>query len=154
MSIHNVCFYKEKRKKKSQNLSSSASKEVLWHWNCLTEAIPVSIHKIYHILPNYRTYLYKRTVKQICSLQITASVLFVYLGICCWCSFELHRLVDAIQMSTHNIVFIKTIRRKKTKKKKHNITYPVNTIRWVICWSCFWSILLVDGYIFHYKFPQ
>ena len=32
----------------------------------------------YHIRPNYRTYSYKRTVKQFHSLQIIASVLFVY----------------------------------------------------------------------------
>ena len=32
----------------------------------------------YRIQPNYRTYPYKRTVKQFRSLQITARVLFVY----------------------------------------------------------------------------
>ena len=32
----------------------------------------------YRIRPNYRTYPYKRIVKQFRSLQITASVLFVY----------------------------------------------------------------------------
>ena len=32
----------------------------------------------YRIRPNYRTYSYKRTVKQFHSLQIIASVLFVY----------------------------------------------------------------------------
>ena len=35
----------------------------------------------YRIRPNYRIYPYKRTVKQYRSLQITASVLFVYLFI-------------------------------------------------------------------------
>ena len=30
---------------------------------------------------------------------------FLYKGICCGYSFELHRQVDAIQMSTHNICF-------------------------------------------------
>ena len=34
--------------------------------------------KTYRIRPNYRTYPYKRTVKQFRSLQITASVIFVY----------------------------------------------------------------------------
>ena len=29
----------------------------------------------YRVQPNYRTYTYKRTVKQFCSLQVTASVL-------------------------------------------------------------------------------
>ena len=33
---------------------------------------------LHRILPNYRTYPYKRTVKQFRSLQITVSVLFVY----------------------------------------------------------------------------
>ena len=32
----------------------------------------------YHIRPNYHTYSYKRSVKQFHSLQITASVLYVY----------------------------------------------------------------------------
>ena len=32
----------------------------------------------YCIWPNYHTYPYKHTVKQFCSLQITASVLYVY----------------------------------------------------------------------------
>ena len=30
---------------------------------------------------------------------------FLYKGICCGHSFELHRQVDAVQMSTHNICF-------------------------------------------------
>ena len=33
---------------------------------------------VYRIQSNYRIYPYKRTVKQFCSLQITASVLFIY----------------------------------------------------------------------------
>ena len=33
--------------------------------------------------------------------------LLLYKGICCGYSFELHRLVDAIQMSTHNICLYK-----------------------------------------------
>ena len=32
---------------------------------------------------------------------------FQYTGICCWYSFELPRLVEAIQMSANNIWFIK-----------------------------------------------
>ena len=64
----------------------------------------------YRIRPNYRTYPYKHTVKKFRSLQITTSVLFsllLYKGICCGYSFELHRQVDAIQMSTHNICLCK-----------------------------------------------
>ena len=48
-------------------------------------------------LPNYRTYPYKRTVKQFRSLQITVSVLFV-------CFFVKAYVVGTIQMSTHNII--------------------------------------------------
>ena len=73
----------------------------------------------YRIQSYYRTYPYKRTVKQFRSLQITASVLFVYFFIKAYVvgtylncidlsmqfkwvpttnaySFELHRLADAI----------------------------------------------------------
>ena len=39
---------------------------------------------------------------------------FLYKGICCGCSFELHRLVDAIQMSTHNICLYKEVDKKYT----------------------------------------
>ena len=70
----------------------------------------LSCGNIYRIRPNYRTYSYKRTVKRFRSLKITGSVLFcllLYKGICCGYSFELHRLVDAIQMSTHNICVYK-----------------------------------------------
>ena len=60
----------------------------------------------YRIRPYYRTYPYKRsTVKQYYSMYIFS--LLLYKGICCWYSFELHRLVDAIQVSTHNICFYK-----------------------------------------------
>ena len=38
---------------------------------------------------------------------------FLYIGICCGYSFELHRQVDAIQMRTHNICLYK----KKVNKK-------------------------------------
>ena len=73
----------------------------------------------YHTQPHYHTYSYKRTVKQFRSLQITASILFVYFFITALCNghpFELHRLVDAIQMSTHNICFY------KENQKKNQIT--------------------------------
>ena len=72
----------------------------------------------YRIWPNYRTYPYKRTVKKFRSLQITTSVLFsllLYRGICCGYPFELHRQVDAIQMSTHNICLC-----KESQKKSHS----------------------------------
>ena len=37
---------------------------------------------------------------------------FLYKGICCGYSFELHRQVNAIQMSTHNICLYKKNRQK------------------------------------------
>ena len=39
---------------------------------------------------------------------------FIYKGICCGHSFELHRQVDAIQMSTHNICLYKEVKKKYT----------------------------------------
>ena len=79
-------------------------------------SMPKSIKDLtYRIRSNYRTYPYKRTVKKFRSLQITASVLFsllLYKGICCGYSFKLHRLVDAIQMSSHNICFYKDNQKK------------------------------------------
>ena len=37
---------------------------------------------------------------------------FLYKRICCGYSFELHRQVDAIQMSTHNICLYKEVDKK------------------------------------------
>ena len=39
---------------------------------------------------------------------------FLYKGICCGYSFELHRQVDAIQMSTHNKCLYKEVKKKYT----------------------------------------
>ena len=39
---------------------------------------------------------------------------FLYTGICCEYSFELHRQIDAIQMSTHNICLYKEVDKKYT----------------------------------------
>ena len=58
-------------------------------------------------------------VKQFRSLQITASVFcLLHKGVCCGYPFELHQLVDAIQMSTHNICFYKG-NKNKTEKTSH-----------------------------------
>ena len=63
----------------------------------------------YHILPNFRTCSYKRTVKQLVvfRLQPVYIYLLLYKNICCWYSFELPRQVEAIQMNTNNIYFYK-----------------------------------------------
>ena len=39
---------------------------------------------------------------------------FLYKGICCGYSFELHRQVDAVQMSTQNICHYKEVKKKYT----------------------------------------
>ena len=82
----------------------------------ISETVPTFVSETaYRIRSNYRTYPYKRTVKKFSSLQFTASVLFsllLYKGICCAYSFELHRPVDAIQMSSHNICFCKENQKK------------------------------------------
>ena len=45
--------------------------------------------------------------------------------------FEFHRLVDAIQMSTHNIFFYKENQKKekKTKKNTHTQKHHMSIIR-------------------------
>ena len=67
---------------------------------------------------------YKRRAKQFRSLEITYSqctfCLFLFKCICCGHQFELHGRVDAIQMSYHNIRFIKKI--KKKSHKHHQIS--------------------------------
>ena len=72
----------------------------------------------YRIRSNYRTYPYKRTVKKFHSLQITASVIFLYFFLKAYVvgtHLKLHRLVDAIQMSAHNICLY-----KENQKQSHN----------------------------------
>ena len=39
---------------------------------------------------------------------------FLFKSICCGYSFELHRQVDAIQMSAHNICLYKEVKKKRT----------------------------------------
>ena len=41
-------------------------------------------------------------------------LIFLYKGICCGYSFELHRQVDAIQMSTNNICLYKEVDKQYT----------------------------------------
>ena len=63
-------------------------------------------HPNYRIQPNYRTHPYKRTVKQFCSLQITASELFVDF------------FIKAYVVGTHSKEIRKTKSKTITKKKK------------------------------------
>ena len=64
----------------------------------------------YRIRSNYRTYPYKRIFIR---LQPVYFCLLLYKGICCGYSFELHRLVDAVQMSSLNICLYKENQEKK-----------------------------------------
>ena len=45
---------------------------------------------------------------------------FLYKGICCWYSFELPRLVEAIQKSNNNTCFYKKKKVDKKKEEKKN----------------------------------
>ena len=56
------------------------------------------------------TYLCKHAVKQFQSSDYSQCTFcqLLYKGICCGYPFELHRLVDAIQMGTHNMCFYKS----------------------------------------------
>ena len=92
----------------------------------------------YRIRPNYRTvrsgfskllrtlicgkiYIYqlrihykKRSEKNLFDDDYAIFSDFLYKGICCGYSFELHRQVDAIQMSTHNISLYKEVNKRYT----------------------------------------
>ena len=84
----------------------------------IKQVISLCIKKKYRILSNYRTYPYKRTVKQFRKSSDYSRLL--YKAICCRYPLELHRLVDAIQMSTHNIrVYKRNQKAKKKSTKKH-----------------------------------
>ena len=67
---------------------------------------------MYRIWPNYRTYPYKRTVKQFRSIQITASVLFVYFFVTAYVVGTHLNCIDLSMKtvnskSTHNICLYK-----------------------------------------------
>ena len=69
-------------------------------------------------LPNYCTYSCKHTVKQFLKssdYSQCAFCLLLYKGIFSWYSFELHGLMNAIQMSTHNICLY-----EENQEKLHN----------------------------------
>ena len=68
----------------------------------------------YSIQPNYRIYPYKHSQAIPLSSDYNKSIfsLLLYKGICCGYSSELHRLVDAIQMSTQHICFYKENQKK------------------------------------------
>ena len=74
----------------------------------------------YRIRPNYRTYPYKRTVKQFRSLQITATVLFFYfitkayvVDIHLNCIDLSMQLNGAIQMNIDNTCYYKEKRKSE-----------------------------------------
>ena len=100
----------------------------------------LNLFKTYRIRPNYRTvhsgfsklvrtlicgkictfciYLlrihYKKIRKELIWWWLCHFFWFSYKGICCGYSFELHRQVDAIQMSTHNISLYKEVNKRYT----------------------------------------
>ena len=102
---------------------------MIWCFN-----IPFRI--IYHIRPNYRTlrlgfskllgtlnfgkiciyllriYYKKRSEKDLFDDDYAMFSDFLYKGICCGYSYELHQQVDAIQMSTHSICLFKEVKEK------------------------------------------
>ena len=58
--------------------------------------------------------LKKRSEKDLSDDDYAIFLIFLYKGICCGYSFELHRQVDAIQMSTNNICLYKEVDKKYT----------------------------------------
>ena len=116
----------------------------IWSVYTVCSGLPVPTHRVitvYRIRPNYRTvrlsfskllgtltcdkiciYLlrihYKKMRKghlmMIMRFFFPDFLYFLFKSICCGYSFELHRQVDAIQMSTHNICLYKEVKKKKT----------------------------------------
>ena len=83
----------------------------------------------YRIWPNYRTYSYKRTVKQFHTLQITASVVFVYFFIK---AYVVGTYLNCINLSMQfkwvptTYAFLKKIRKKENTiaSHKHHLISP------------------------------
>ena len=74
--------------------------------------------KLLRKLVKYVSIYTKGTLKQdqrkTCLMILMQFSDFLYKSICCGYSFELHRQVDAIQISTHNICLYKEVARKYT----------------------------------------
>ena len=97
------------------DISCKESQKVVWNFypNVIQEKRAYSFKYLltflkYIIQPNYRTYSCKCAVKQFCSLQNTASVLFVYF------------FIKAYVVDTHLncIAFINKIRKNNRKHKR------------------------------------
>ena len=95
MSTHNICFCGELRKLFDDTASylklwaiftSQVKYSTInpltfilhWYWSSLYMTISFTIIANYRIRSNYRTYPYKHTLMKFRSLQITASVHFIY----------------------------------------------------------------------------
>ena len=84
MHTHNICFYKDESMSHKHPQAHTPLKCVLIRKIFYHIFFPVILKNIspqcsnYRIRSNYRTYPYKRTVKKFRSLQITASIIFLY----------------------------------------------------------------------------
>ena len=89
---------------------------IYWPWQ---EAIGFIVHTVFDLITAHTAISAQSSYVVVFRLQ-SAYILstFFYKGICCGYSFELHRLVDAIQMSTHNIGFF-----KENQGNTHTHTY-------------------------------
>ena len=81
-------------------------------------------------LPTKDKHYKKRSEKDLFDDDYVIFSDFLYKGICCGYSFELHRQVDAIQMSTHNICLY-----KKVKKKVHWLYSEDYGISWLCAYK-------------------
>ena len=122
----------------------------------------VSFNTIFNLIT---THIQISAVKQFLSLQITASVLFVYFFIKAYVEGTHLNYTDLLMQFKwipRTYAFIKTITKKKKKKKntqkktqkktqKHCISIIIQMLRGYI----FLSVpLSIDEYIFYYKFSQ
>ena len=101
-----------------QNVSCEDSDRTAWVWIFAGLICLKNSWCNYRIRPDYRSYPYKGTWKQFCSLQVTASVLFVYFLIKAYVvGTHLNCILLSMQFKwvPTTYVFIKKIRKKKTK---------------------------------------
>ena len=76
-------------------------------------------------------------------LQPVYFCLFLFNGICCGYPFELHRLVDAIQMNTTTYAFIRNSdSEKKTKKTSHKHHWVSPSLICFFFFFCFFFSLI------------
>ena len=78
-----------------------------------------NLNTVFNLITAHTLYVHSQAVPYFSGYGQCTFCLLLYKGICCGYPFELHQLVDAIQMSTHSICFSQESQKKnKTKTTK------------------------------------